>query len=194
MARLTLPCSAALGLALATSAIANTPSGDGWGSSQEHVRAQAVETPVLDAPGRLVHHTHYQDTPVTLNRRFGDDGLWQVRYFNRSVHDEPAAFLTDYQRWQARLTEQYGEPERDVREWRNDSLKEQGGMEGMGLAGGHLTLFTAWETDEAMIVMTLQREHMAMAHQLLFTDPAAVRPSQTATGRPERGPTTPPAP
>ena len=171
--RLTLPCSTALSLALATAAVASTPPEDTWGSSREAVRAQAMESPVLDAPGMLVHHTDYQNTPVTVNRRFNENGLWQVRYFNRSGHDEPAAFLEDYQRWQAQLTEQYGEPERDVRQWRNDTLREQHGMEGMGLAGGQLTLFMAWDTGEVQIVMTLQREHMAMAHQLLFTDPAA---------------------
>ncbi len=144
-----------------------------WGDDQEVVRSAASGTLVIESPGRLIHHGEYAGVPVTVIRRFDDDGLRQVRYFNSAGHASPADYMRDFERLRRTLVDAHDEPELDVREWRSDALREQQGMEGMALAGGKLVLVAGWNTPDALILMTLQREHMGIAHQLVFTDPAA---------------------
>lgn len=155
---------------------------DQWGDDQASVRAAAGGELIIDGPRRLIHHGTYAGLPVTVNRRFDDGGLRQVRYFNRAGHRRPAGYIEDFERLRRHLTDAYGEPDLDLREWRSDTLREQPGMDGMALAGGKLVLVAGWETPEARILMTLQREHTAIAHQLVFTDPEA-GPDTFATGQ-----------
>lgn len=143
-----------------------------WGDDQESVRSAAPGTLVIDVPGRLIHHGEYAGMPVTVNRRFDDGGLRQVRYFNRAGHASPEDYIRDFERLRRTLVDAHDEPELDVREWRSDALREQPGMEGIALAGGKLVLVAGWNTPDALILMTLQREHTGIAHQLVFTDPA----------------------
>lgn len=155
---------------------------DQWGDDQASVRAAAGGELVIDGPQRLIHHGTYAGIPVTVNRRFDDGGLRQVRYFNRADHRRPVDYIEDFERLRRHLTDTYGKPDLDLREWRSDALRERPGMDGMALAGGKLFLVAGWETPEALILMTLQREHTAIAHQLVFTDPEA-DPEAFGTGQ-----------
>ena len=145
-----------------------------WGAGMEAVSGQGDL--IIETPRRRTLHTQWRGLPVTVNQRFEDGGLYQVRYFNRAGHAEPKAFVRDFRRLRRELEAVYGEPERIVRDWRSERLREQADKEGMALAGGKLSLLVAWETASARLVMTLQREHMALAHQVVVTDPAHEAP------------------
>ncbi|MFO7857998.1 MAG: hypothetical protein R6V11_03665 [Ectothiorhodospiraceae bacterium] len=145
-----------------------------WGADREALSGEGDT--IIETPGRRTLHAQWRGLPVTVNQRFDDGGLYQVRYFNRAAHADPQAFVRDFRRLRRELEAAYGEPERVVRDWRSERLREQTDMEGMALAGGKLSLLVAWETATARVVMTLRREHMALAHQVVVTDPAHQAP------------------
>lgn len=162
---------ATLLVSLAPATGADGFAGLSWGDSRDTVVAALGEKPVLDGPRLLVHHDRYAGTRMTINRRFDEDGLWQIRYFNRELHDDYNRYISDYERIRSHLVEEYGEPDVSRKQWQNDRLKERPDHHGAAIAAGDLVYMSGWDTGRTKILMIMQGEQFRVAHHLIFTDP-----------------------
>lgn len=167
---LVLPACVALWL-LADPAAADGMRGSAWGESLDAAVTSEASDPVLRGSALLVHHDRFADIAMTINRRFDDDGLWQIRYFNRELHADPEPYITDYEAVRDYLSSVWGHPEIDEKRWRNPQLRGQPEHYGKAVAAGQLVYFTGWRTEQAQIYMTLRAEQFRVAHHVVFTDP-----------------------
>jgi len=164
---------AALCLLLAAlPAAAEVLRGAQWGESRARVEAREDGEAVLATENLLVHHDTFAGIPFTINHRFRDDALWQIRYFNRSRHAHGLDFIEDFVRLRARLTRAWGEPDIDRRHWHDEAMDGRPVHEHGQLIGARaLSYVVGWERDDTRVVMTLRGEKdFRIAHHLILSD------------------------
>lgn len=148
-----------------------------WGLSSDAVVEDGPGELILHGDRRVVRHAEVAGIPMTLNYRFDDDRLWQLRYFSRARHDDdPGRYLDDYRHFRARLVERFGQPDDTVEEWTDELLIERPDYHGQAVQVGHLTLMAGWKRAEALILLTLDDESFRPVQQAILTDPDFERP------------------
>jgi len=142
-----------------------------WGTARTVVAEEGPGELVIAGSRRVVRHAAVGGIPMTLNYLFDDNGLWQVRYFNRARYDDPVGYVDDYDTLLARLTDMFGEPETERRQWRNDDLRDRPEYHGQAVQVGHLKKMAGWATERAVVLTTLDNESFRPVHKVMLTDP-----------------------
>lgn len=146
-----------------------------WGETADTVAEEGRGELVLRGERRVVRHAVIAGVPMTLNYRFDTDGLWQVRYFNRARYDDPGHYLRDYDDLRQNLEDRFGEPEKEVTQWRDDQLEQRPEYHGQAVQVGHLQKMAGWKTEQATVLTTLDNESYRPIHETVITDPARRR-------------------
>ena len=155
----------------ATPLVADLPPYD-WGETYQNVVDTGPGEIILSGDRRIVRHAELVGVPVTINYRFRDDELWQVRYLNRALYEDPGRYLDDYDHLKAHLIEHFGEPDETDAVWTNEDLRDRPEYHGQAVQVGFLTLVSGWQASQARVFMTLDNESFRPVQQLVLTDPA----------------------
>jgi|GEM_PF-5202824 len=158
-------------LLVAPGAVASDVLQPQWGAQQASIAADGPGQLVLDGARRVVRHTDVAGIPFTLNYRFEDDRLRQVRLFSRARHADPGRYIDDHFNLEAELTGIYGEPDVADAEWTDDQLMDRPEYHGQAVQVGFLTLVAGWEHADARVFLTLERQSFRPAQRLILTDP-----------------------
>lgn len=142
-----------------------------WGTGPHRVVTAGQGDLVVHGKRRVVRHVDVAGIPMTVNYRFRDGELWQVRYFSRARHEDPGRYLDDHETFRRFLADEFGEPEEVVTEWTDDLLRDRPDYHGQAVQVGHLSLMAGWDTERARVLLTLDNEMFRPVQQAILTDP-----------------------
>lgn len=140
----------------------------GWDASPARVAAAEAGTPIVRTEDRLVYHRQLAGIAMTVVYHFSDRRLTAMRCLNREGHDDRNRYIRDYERLRARLSERFGPPVFDRKQWRRPLFRDDPERHGDAIAAGHLVYLAEWRTRDTEVAMTLRSDRLAIAHELVF--------------------------
>jgi hypothetical protein len=96
-----------------------------------------------------------------------DDKLVQTRFLFPQKHVQSELFLDDFAKVEGVLLEKYGIPAETGKIWRSGNGNNTA-KPGRMIAVGELTLKSAWDTADTLIVHTLRGENLDVDHEVNF--------------------------
>ncbi|MFA5516712.1 MAG: hypothetical protein WDA20_10535 [Desulfuromonadales bacterium] len=96
-----------------------------------------------------------------------NDTLMQTKFLFPQKHVKTDLFLEDFTRVEETLREKYGPPAEAGEFWRTGAHDKTAGL-GRMVAIGELTLRSAWETEDLVIVHTLAGESLDIDHEVNY--------------------------
>lgn len=98
---------------------------------------------------------------------FIDNELVRGGYVFTEIYLSTGQYVEDYRKVKRIITSVYGDPKTDRKNWNNETMKEYSD-EVTAISLGHLSLISAWETEDTKIGMTLASKSFKTEHVILY--------------------------
>jgi hypothetical protein len=148
-----------------------------WGDPKYEVRAAEGE-PVRDTDNQLGYLRELNGFPVYVRYDFKNRRLETASYIFTTVYTSSRnRYLRDFDFFQEKLRNKYGEPVSDNINWLNDTYKNEPNHYGLAISKGHLEYITFWETDTTRILHSLIGMNGNIQHVIMYASLEAINKS-----------------
>lgn len=143
-----------------------------WGMNRLEV-IQVEGKPNEDSDGILVYTSKLVGGLIAdVIFIFVDDVLVRSKYIFNNEHSNNNDFIKDYEKVQEILTEKYGDPYANRKNWDNDLFKEDFQNYGMAVSVGHLSMQSGWVDINSDILHSLSGENYDIFHIIQYSSNA----------------------
>ena len=116
-----------------------------WGMSPEEVIASETMAPIEKDETLIKYNTQILDKKVELLYLFAQNKLIGASYKLDENYLNSERFIKAYTRFKGELIKKYGQPNKEITQWKNDAFKSDRSKWGIALSLGYLEYFTFWE-------------------------------------------------
>ncbi len=126
-----------------------------WGMSQEQIMDSEESKLYLRGERNLVYNAKVLEKEMIIDYFLIDDKLIRAGYTLAENHIADNQYIGDFGEIKEVLNRKYGDPIEDRTIWKNDYFKSNLRQWGTAVSVGHLSFFSAWETDSTVITASL---------------------------------------
>ena len=130
-----------------------------WGMTQEEVIAAETMDPVEKDKNAITYKTRVLEKDVALRYVFAQNKLIGASYMLDDNYINSEQFIQTYAQFKKELIKKYGQPVKDITQWKNDAFKKDRSKWGMALSLGYLEYFTFWETPVTTVSCGLKEKN-----------------------------------
>ena len=130
-----------------------------WGMTQEEVIAAETMDPIEKDKNSITYKTRVLEKDVALRYVFAQDKLIGASYMLDDNYINSEQFIQTYAQFKKELIKKYGQPVKDITQWKNDAFKKDRSKWGMALSLGYLEYFTFWETPVTTVSCGLKEKN-----------------------------------
>lgn len=109
---------------------------------------------------------------------FGDSGLYQVIYYFTDKHSNLNSYVEDFNDVCEALIKKYGEPDRNVDNWKDDLYKDDPSEYGMAVGAGHATFVRQWIGNDSDILFGCSGDNYEIKN-IIFYESLSLQPEET---------------
>ena len=116
-----------------------------WGMTPEEVIASETMAPIEKDETMIKYNTQILNKNVELLYLFAQNKLIGASYKLDENYLNSERFIKAYTRFKGELIKKYGQPNKEITQWKNDAFKSDRSKWGIALSLGYLEYFTFWE-------------------------------------------------
>ncbi|MGB9438687.1 MAG: hypothetical protein WCB15_12150 [Desulfobacterales bacterium] len=116
-----------------------------WGMTPEEVIASETMAPIEKDEKMIKYNTQILNKNVELLYLFAQNKLIGASYKLDENYLNSERFIKAYTRFKGELIKKYGQPNKEITQWKNDAFKSDRSKWGIALSLGYLEYFTFWE-------------------------------------------------
>jgi hypothetical protein len=126
-----------------------------WGSSKNYVKDNENATLVNNKPDVLTYKKHIGRFDVLISYLFTNNKLTSGVYILNNKYEESIKYIYDFDQLKKVLTDKYGKPDKDVKDWKIDTYKGEFNNWGKAVQEGMLTEYAVWNMPKSIITLKL---------------------------------------
>lgn len=131
-----------------------------WGMSKEEVRKLEESSVYYEEENFLIYNMKTEGLIAATRYEFNsEDQLIKVINLFLNKHVNKKDYLDDFNKMKEKLTKKYGEPTKDIVDWKDDLYREDESQWGKAIITGGLELATVWENETSRIILDLKGEN-----------------------------------
>lgn len=143
-----------------------------WGMSKDQVKKIENIKISQENEEMIAYKGELSTFDVLILYVFTKDKLVRGIYGITESHMNKTDHISDYSILKELLNKKYGEPTQDTKHWKKDLYRDDPQEWGLAISVGHLTLFTAWETENTEITMALTGDNFKITHKVQYQSKA----------------------
>lgn len=136
-----------------------TPAPVSWGCSIDQVKATEDSEPDHETDDYLALEVRLGRFRCVAAYIFVGNQLVRGKYRLLDEYQNRNNYITAFDELKKSVSKKYGSPAEDKTYWLNDLYKDDFSEWGIAVAGGHLSKFAAWETQESTITVAVLGEN-----------------------------------
>ena len=141
-----------------------------WGMNKEEVIQAETELTLVDYDDYLIaEDTIVAQTDASLLFVFNEGKLVSGMVQFKTQHSNENLYLDDYDAIKDSLTEKYGTPSVDKKQWKDTLYQDDPEDWGFAVSLGDLILISSWETNTTKIEHILIGDNYEITHGILYT-------------------------
>ncbi len=130
-----------------------------WGMTPEEVIASERMAPIEKDETMIKYNTQILNKNVELLYLFAQNKLIGASYKLDENYLNSERFIKTYTRFKGELIKKYGQPNKEITQWKNDAFKSDRSKWGIALSLGYLEYFTFWEIPGTTVSCGLKEEN-----------------------------------
>ena len=130
-----------------------------WGMTPEEVIASETMAPIEKDEKMIKYNTQILNKNVELLYLFAQNKLIGASYKLDENYLNSERFIKAYTRFKGELIKKYGQPNKEITQWKNDAFKSDRSKWGIALSLGYLEYFTFWETPGTTVSCGLKEDN-----------------------------------
>ena len=130
-----------------------------WGMTPEEVIASERMAPIEKDETMIKYNTQILNNNVELLYLFAQNKLIGASYKLDENYLNSERFIKAYTRFKGELIKKYGQPNKEITQWKNDAFKSDRSKWGIALSLGYLEYFTFWEIPGTTVSCGLKEEN-----------------------------------
>ncbi len=140
-----------------------------WGMSKEQVVASERDTPVEKSEKYIKYKTKVLNINVDLQYFFVEDKLIVASYTLDEIYLNSKRYKSTHNIFEKALIAKFGEPNRKITDWRDDTYKKSSSRWGLAIGLGHVEYFATWKTERTAIRCSLKGENHNIVSIIKFS-------------------------
>jgi len=126
-----------------------------WGNSKNYVKDNESATLVNNKPDVLTYKKNIGKFNVLISYLFTNNKLTSGVYVVNNKYEESIKYIYDFDQLKKVLTEKYGKPDKDVKDWKIDTYKGDFKNWGKAVQEGMLTEYAIWNEEKSIVTLKL---------------------------------------